>query len=172
MTTPDPPDIPVFPAGHGPVTADFNNWIQTPFIFCTNGIMLRVEQRSSQSISTTTFTTITFDTVLEDPYSGWGSGAHKWTAPFSGWYQITLGWSVRLTSTVAGAAINITGVVNEFSQVLNTSTTMGGAGCSFITSLLGGIDTVAGTAWSQFATTTDTTSAGRFPWMEITFVSQ
>ena len=50
-------------------------------------------------------TTIGFDTVAEDPYSGWDSGTFLWTPPagYSGWYQATL--TVR-TVTVA-ANVNL-----------------------------------------------------------------
>jgi hypothetical protein len=38
--------------------------------------------------------------------------------------------------------------------------------------MIGGLDFIQGQAWVSGASDTDVSSAGRFPWMEITFASQ
>jgi hypothetical protein len=172
MTYPPPP-VPVFPAGYGPLPADFNTWIQAPFGFLTAQTVLRVQQSAAQGpFSTTSFNTITFNTVLEDPFSGWNASSHKYVVPFTGWYEITLGYSISTINTITEGVIYITGTTQyELSEITNVSSTEGGGGASIILPLIGGEDYVQGQLWTSAASSIDVSAAGRLPWMEIVFVS-
>jgi len=170
-----PPQIPVFPAGFGPLPADFNNWVQATLGFCTAGLLLRAEQQAGggQAITASTFTSITYDTVLEDPYQGWDPVNHKYVVPYTGWYEITMGYSIVSASATIEAVPIISGTTRyELSELTCVSNTLGGAGASLVVPLIGGIDSVRGQAWSSANVTTDTTAAGRFPWLEVTYISQ
>jgi hypothetical protein len=174
-----PPLVPVFPAGYGPLPADFDTWVQDTFGFITAQVVFRAEQHTTQSLSSAAFTTITYDTILEDPYGGWSAtstssqAAHSWLAPFTGWYEITLNHSISTVTTVTEAVPYISATTQwEMSEVSCTSSTEGGTGASLLVSMVGGSDYVQGQAWSSAAASIDVSAAGRYPWMEITFISQ
>jgi hypothetical protein len=82
------PMTPAFEAGYGPLPADFDGWVQTPLSDLTGKVVFRAERTGSLSLSTNTPALVTFDSILEDPYSGWSAGSGSWTAPWSGWYAI------------------------------------------------------------------------------------
>lgn len=173
MTYP-PPSVPVFPAGYGPLPADFNTWIQAPFGFLTAQTVLRVQQSTGQGpFGTNTFNTITYDTVLEDPFSGWDSGSSKYTVPFTGWYEITLGHSISTINTITEAVPYITGTTQyEMVELSNVSSTEGGTSASILLPLIGGEDTIRGQLWTSAAASIDVSAPGRYPWLEVTFISQ
>lgn len=169
-----PPDIPVFPAGYAPLGTDMDNWVQTPFTFLTTGIMFRAERAASQSISATTFTVVQYDTVLEDPYGGWNSGSHEWVAPADGWYEITVTSMVSAVNGVLIGAIAITGTnpTYESTEIPIFTSAFGGGSAQALVYLVGGVDNVQGSVWCSVAATTPTTNEGRFPSMQISYVSQ
>ncbi len=92
MTTPDP-SVPDFLAGSGPQQSDMQSLWVNPAAFFQQRVIFRASQTAGVTNlpGAGTYTTIAYDTILEDPYSGWSSGAHNWTAPagYSGWYQAT-----------------------------------------------------------------------------------
>lgn len=165
-----PPLIPVFPAGYGPLPADFDTWVQGSFGFLTAQVVFRAEMRTTQTLNG--FTPILYDTILEDPYSGWNASSHVWTAPFSGWYEVTLGHSIATATVITEAVPEISGTTYEMSEVSATSSTEGGTGASLLASMVGGIDYVQGVAWTSASVSIDVSSAGRYPWLECTFLSQ
>jgi hypothetical protein len=72
--------------------ADFNTHIRDAFNFLAGPPRFRAVQNGIQSgIAQNTWTTIQMQSVLEDNYSGWTSGASNYyAAQQPGWYGITL----------------------------------------------------------------------------------
>jgi hypothetical protein len=168
-----PAPVPVFEAGYGPVPADFNTRIQASLGFATAGIFFRAEQHAAQAIPATTFTTITYDTTPEDPYSGWNATSHEWVAPWTGLYEITITTNIVTGAPVPECVLLVTGVTRyEISQGPGNS--LGASGCcgTLIVPLVGGTDYVQGQCWMSAAATLDTATPGRYSSMEITLVSQ
>jgi len=165
-----PPLIPVFPAGYGPLPADFDTWVQDSFGFLTAQVVFRAEQHTTQTLNG--FTPITYDTILEDPYSGWNAFTGEWLAPFSGWYEITLGHSIATATVITEAVPEISGTLYEMSEVTCTSSNEGGTSASLLASMVGGIDYVRGVAWTSASVSIDVSSEGRVPWIEVSFISQ
>jgi hypothetical protein len=168
-----PAEVPIFPAGYPALPADFNTWVQAPFAFLTALVVFRAEQHTGQSISASTHTTITYDTVLEDPYAGWSAANHRWTAPFTGWYSITATAEVGTPSGTMdlAAAISVSGIVRY--QLASTVVTINAAGTcvAFTAALVGGSDYVSGEIWTSAASTLNST-AGKYSALEITFISE
>lgn len=93
MPTFPSPAVPVFPAGFTPQAADFNGWWFNTASFLQTRVVFRALQNNTVTTlpSSHAAQVIQFDTVLEDPYSGWNSGTFLWQPPvgYSGWYHIT-----------------------------------------------------------------------------------
>jgi hypothetical protein len=178
VTTYSPPSVPVFPAGYGPQALDFYNWWYQTAGFLQTGVVFRASQATTATSlpDSGAATTIEFDTVAEDPYSGWDSGTYLWTPPagYSGWYQATLtvrtadvGTDVDLRALLAGTYdINLSTVMG--------ATTGGGCEGTFIVYLVGGQDTVGGAAeLLNSGSAVDTSIAsGRQSTLELVLVSQ
>jgi len=73
-----------------------------------NPPMLLVQQTVSQSVPSSTFTTITYTNVLYDNYSGYNSGTSFYTAPVNGWYRaaFTIQWAANATPARLGGIEN------------------------------------------------------------------
>ena len=170
MTLYSPPSIPVFPAGFSPQAPDMDNWIQDSFGFLTAQVVFRAEQHTTQTLNG--FTPISYDTILEDPWSGWNASSFVWLAPFSGWYEVTLGHSIATATVITEAVPEISGITYEMSEVTCTSSTEGGTSSSLLASMVGGIDYVQGVAWTSASVSIDVSAPGRYPWLECTFISQ
>jgi hypothetical protein len=175
--------VPVFAAGYDPQQADFTTWWQQPALFFQYGIVARV----SQTLSTTTLpssgnvTTIGFDTVLEDPYSGFNSTTAAWTPPmgYSGWYQVTL--TVFTSAPVANLVtlqpqLGGASTYARLQAIEGSSSTSRPAGCSaaFGVYLFGGASSVNGQCRLLNASVNSTTGtvAGVNSTMEITWLTQ
>lgn len=169
-----PPDpIPVFPAGYAPQDPDFTTWIQDTFGYLTAGTVFRAHQQVSggQTLSSGA-TVLSFDTVDEDPYSGWEAASDAWLAPWTGTYEITVCTSVAAQAVWLGSGLKISGGTVMTGQNLQTpSATVGGSVQTFTVQLTGGVDYIQAVALCSAAAATDTSSAGRYPSMEITYVS-
>jgi hypothetical protein len=100
---PPPPGGPVIPAGlavHGSqLTADLNQLITNPVLFAATGIFARLRQAAgTQTLTAGAATMVAYDTVDEDPYSGWSAtatatqAAWSWQPPAgcSGWFHVHL----------------------------------------------------------------------------------
>lgn len=172
------PSVPVFPAGYGPQALDFYNWWYQTAAFLQNKVVLRVSQTTTPTSlpDSGAATTIGFDTVAEDPYSGWDSGTHLWTPPagYSGWYQATLtvrtgdvGTDVDLRALLAGTYTNALATTM-------TAPTGGGVEGTFIVYLVGGQDTIGGAAeLLNSGSAVDTgLAAGGQSTFELVFISQ
>lgn len=177
-----PPAVPVFPAGYGPLDTDFDSWVQVPFTFLTDRITCRVNCQSSQNftsgVTSGASTIIHFDTVLEDSYSAWSNSNHRFTAPFSGWYQVTVFSSIQ----TAPVNLQVTVLVSGNSQFSTSAhqlegSTLGiiGGGCATATVYCDGVDDfIQGQTiiTGGVNVTNDVSSRGRYPRMEIVYVSQ
>lgn len=179
---PTPPPVnPVFPAGYGPLPADFETWIRRSFTYCCEQTVFRAEQQAGggQALTAAAFVPVQYDTVLEDPWEGWsatstgGQAAWSWLAPWTGLYRVTFRY---LTGAASGAyhnpAVGVSGLnpVFEAGGVLAPTAIGGGGEVSALVPLIGGTDYVQLLAWSAAAATTDTSTAGRRPSVEITAV--
>lgn len=181
MATYPPPVVPDILAGFGPQQADMAGlWVE-PASFFQNRIVARVSQTSTTTSlpSSGNATTVAFDTVIEDPYSGWSAGSFNWTPPagYSGWYQVTL--------TVIVSAPGATGVTLQLNLLYGGVSTgkisgclqpnaTGGCSGEFLIYLTGGQDAVAGQAAvknSGSAVSTKDTPAGQQSTMEIVWIS-
>lgn len=93
MTTPTP-QVPYYISGANPQQGDIYSLVTNPMSFYQQRMVLRVRQTVTGTSlpAAGTNTVIAFDTVDEDPYSGWSSGSHSWTPPagFSGWFAVTI----------------------------------------------------------------------------------
>jgi hypothetical protein len=179
-----PPPVPVFPAGYFPETADFTGWVQNPFSFLAGGVVFRGQQEVSggQALSGSSYTIIAYDTIPEDPYGGWSATvtasqpANSWLAPWTGSYEVTVYTSTASAAiwVASGALLSggaVTGVL-QGEAVLAPSGTFGGSCATFTVQLTGGADYIQGAAIVSAASSTVTSSPGRYPSMEITYVSE
>jgi hypothetical protein len=165
------PAIPVFIAGFAPQTADMNALIQSPFQFCTDSVNFRCEQTSGQAVAASTLTVITFNSVLEDPYSGYSSGTGAWTAPFSGNYEVLLTVGYGTVNGTCASSILVSGTTQyTLNEIATPSTNQGYSTCSFIVPMIGGLDFIQGQAFAS-ASTNLSTAVGLRPSMEIKFIS-
>jgi hypothetical protein len=171
-----PPAVPVFPAGYGPLPADFNGWVQAPLGFLTGQVVFRGAQTVTQSYTAGSNNVIRYDTVNEDPYAGWnGSPSWWWLAPYTGWYEIIVTVSLAATTNYAQAAIFVTGGTQQYisSEHQGPAGTFGGAGAYAIVALTGGVDYVQGIVMPVTSTVSNDVSApGRYPRLTISYLSQ
>lgn len=169
------PAVPQIPAGWGPLPADFTTWVTTPFTFLASKVMFRAEMHAAVPLSASAFTIIPLDAILEDPYSGWSAGAHQWNVPAGcgGYYEATLTAatvSQGAPPTSVGAAVWVDGA--QYAQVSlapgvdgNTSSASG----TVLLPLSAG-DYVQFYVFSTAAVNSSTT-AGRYPAMELAWIS-
>jgi hypothetical protein len=173
------PSVPDWIAGFGPQQSDMYSLWTSPAAFFQNRMVLRVSQAStSQNLpSSGALTTITFDTVLEDPYSGWNATSHSWTPPTGlfGWFQVTL--TVWVSSPGLGVVLEVgtltaTSVDSLALCDIICNSGQGGAEGTYFVYLNGGQDNVAGQAkvmGASGAVATDVT-AGQNSTMEIVWL--
>jgi hypothetical protein len=166
-----PPAIPQFAAGYPYLPSDFNNLVQAPLAFLTTGIFFRAEQHTAQPITATTFTVVAYDTITEDPYSGWNATFSRWLAPYTGWYQITVDDNITSTPDIL-AGVFITGTTRYDLAQQQPGLGAGGVSASVILPLVGGTDYVQSRVWVNPGATLDTNTPGRYSSMEISYVSQ
>lgn len=181
MTTPAP-GVPDFTAGYGPQQSDFQSWWVNAAAFFQQRVIFRALQSTTATSipDTGNPTTIGFDDVLEDPYSGWDDVHYTWTPPagYSGWYMVTL--QVFMAAAPGGTSITLSTYVEQNGGVTLfplASTTIAGAamgngGAQYVY-LTGGQDIVAGKAAIQNAAASLDTSvtAGQQSAIEIVWIS-
>jgi len=159
---PPPAGGPVIPAGlypHGSqLSADLNQLITNPILFTATGILARLRQASSaQTLSTSSATVIQFDTVDEDPYSGWSASATStqaawsWQPPAgcSGWYHVYVAVSLGTvpSDAVLRPVIVVTGTTQyAVETMLRPSSAPEIVGGSAWVYMLGGADYVQAAA--------------------------
>jgi hypothetical protein len=172
MTLYAPPAVPVFATGYDYQPAGLDALIQAPLGFQSQGIVFRAEQHTGQPFAGGgTWTTVGYDTVLEDPYSGW-DGTSKWTAPYTGWYEITVTNVITTLNAVIEAAVLQSGATRYELSCEAVAFALPGGTCGAVTlPMTGGADYVQGQIFSTAAGTFNTVD-GRYSSIEITFVSQ
>lgn len=172
-----PPAEPVFPAGYGPVTADMQAWAAQVLGYCANGIIFRAEQTTGQSLTGGTYAPLRYDSVLEDPFSGWsptatsGQAAWSWLAPWTGVFRVTVGWTTTGVAGTCDTAVGVTGVnpTQENGGSPSPAGLPGGNSASFDVSLIGGADYLQLLARCSANATTDAAGGvGLRPYVEIT----
>jgi hypothetical protein len=176
MTT---PSIPVLTAGSGPQQSAFQAWWTTASTFLVNRVVARVTQQSSTTSipSSGSAVVLTFDTVIEDPYSGWSASTHSWTPPagLSGWYQITLRAGVTGAASNTALALQVNTSYEDYANL--TCQPLAGGACPacavFYVYLTGAQDGVAGAAAikNSSSSLSTVTTTGLFPAMEIMWIS-
>lgn len=173
MTTWPAASVPLFPAGYGPFPADLTAWITDNFGFLAQGPLFRAVQTTGGGQALTSgFNVVAYNSVLEDPYSGWNATTHAWTAPVTGLYEVTICGCVNGASIWVGGAVQVSGGnAIQGSSDLSAAAVTGGGLASVLVPLTGGSDFVQGGFAVSAAATTDTSSAGRQPSMEISLVS-
>ncbi len=166
-----PPAIPVFPAGYGPVPGDFGNWVQSTLGFATQKICFRAHQSAAQTLTTGV---LTLDAVDEDPYSGWtAGGSNTWTAPFTGWYEVTVTVMSAAGSVWLSASMVVSGGTRfDGDSLLTTSGNTGGATASQYVAMIGGQDAVTPECHASGSFTTEVIVPGRTSSMEIVYLSE
>jgi hypothetical protein len=175
--------VPVFAAGYDPQQADFTTWWQNPALFFQYGIVARVSETITPTTlpSTGVATTIGFDTVAEDPYSGFNSTTAAWTPPagYSGWYQVTL--TVFSSAPVANLVtfqpqLAGSSTYTRLQAIEGSSATSRPVGCSatFGVYLFGGVSSVNGQCrvLNSASNVVTGTTAGQNSTMEITWLTQ
>lgn len=176
MPPPGVPAVPVFPAGYGPQAADFTGWVTTPFTFCSTKVVFRAQRQAALALGANVFTIVPWDTILEDPYSGWNAGTSTWAPPAgcSGWYEITMtafAANPANATTLLEAAVNLNGTLyQEMSAGWGVNGHAMGSCGSVILPLTGGFDALS---WPIFTSTAVNTvpTAGQYPTVEIAWIS-
>src|SRR6266704_4156222 len=86
-----PPDPVVWQAAQSPQAADFNTQVRDAINFTCAKTVFAAKQTIAQSIANNNIGVLTLDSVTEDTYSGWTSGAsNKYTAQADGLYLVTV----------------------------------------------------------------------------------
>jgi hypothetical protein len=179
MATWPPLQVPSFAAGLGPQASDMNTWWYSTAGFMQNRVVARLSQSvSAQSLpSSGANTTIQFDTVIEDPYSGWqGSPSYAWEPPagYSGWYQVTITIRTVALPTLVDLFAGLGGTYSDKLVSIQGAQDVGaGASARFAVYLVGGQDTVTAVCELLNSGSNENTSitAGRQSTMEITWLS-
>src|SRR5262249_40158527 len=131
--------------------------------------------RAHQSASLTlTSGVITLDVVDEDPYSGWtAGGSNQWTAPFTGWYEVTVTVMSAAAAVWLSASMTVTGGPRyDGGSVRCTSGNTGGATATQYVAMIGGQDFVTPRCNASGSFTTEVVVPGRCSAMEISFLSE
>jgi hypothetical protein len=181
LLLPPPPGGPQFEAGSKPhgnlATQDLDILIQQPLAFLTAGIFARVHQATAQTLTDAADNVIHYDTVDEDPYSGWsGSPNWRWAVPAgcSGWYHVRVGCSLATVpaNTELRPEVTVNGI-NQFSlqDPVSPSAPMLVTGSAYVY-LFGGVDYVQGTVHLTAGSNEPTSvTAGLQPMLELSWVS-
>lgn len=178
MVLPTDPQTPIFPAGYGPLPADFDGWVQTPLSFLTGKVVFRGELSTATTWTNSANTLIPFNTIDEDPYSGWSSGSHSWTCPAgcSGTYVVTMTVSAAPS---ADTTTSMRAVVDLNSNSLwtiaegQTSSSQNNLTCGSVpVQLYGGQDVLTFfTFWTSSANGAAVTTSGQRTTAEVTWFS-
>lgn len=169
------PVSPLFVAGSGPVPGTFDGQVQAPFAFLTSKVAFRAQLQGGQSLGAG-FNHLIYDTILEDPYSGWNAGTGLWTCPAgcSGWYDVSLtGFTGNLGSANAFVQLSLylNGTVyQQASEVWAVDGHQTGACAQVPVALTGGQDYIAGYLYTSVSSSTPTT-AGELCTIEVAWIS-
>lgn len=170
------PVVPYFQAGFAPLNSDFDQWIQAPNAFLASKVVFRAELTNALALINGD-TLIPFDSILEDPFSGWASGSSEWLCPagYTGTYDVALTISCQPQGPqpVLQARVGVNSAAQEFTvdkAWVPASSVPGIASGSCQVQLYGGTDSVQGYAHLS-ATGNAVTTAGQRCQMTITWTS-
>ena len=166
-------------AGQFPQAADFNKNIRDAFNFLSAKTVFSARQTVAQSIPNAAITVLTLDTLIEDTYSGWTSGAsNKYTAQQDGLYMITCCYYTtggNGAGAVAAAFLQLNGGSTYYEGEQHAIATIAGWGTSvsWLVPLRGGADYIQPCAYqsSGAALNTAVTALGSESSMEIEWAS-
>lgn len=186
MTTPAP-SVPDFLAGYGPQQSDMQSLWTNPAAFFQQRVIFRASQTTTATSlpASAAITTIGFDNIIEDPYSGWNASTHEWLSPLglSGWYQVTL--TVAIVGTGASGVVLVpsiqcsSGTAGNLAQgyplgeTVCSSSSESAVESTWYLYLVGGHDAVYGAASIQNSSSAVLTSltAGYNSSMEAVWIS-
>lgn len=171
--------IPFFPAGYGPSPGDMGGWIQGSFSAAAQPTLFRGLQTIAQALTGSAVNPLSIDDVLEDPTGGWSQvsvpgvqPAFSWLAPLTGWYEVTLTCSIAAASLWAGGAVLVSGGNPQYGEFANTdASSEGGCTASLIVPCYGQVDYIQAGPFVSANASTDVSAAGRYPALEIAYVS-
>lgn len=176
-----PPTLQAFPAGYGPVPADWIPWLTNPVTYLARRVVFRGIQTVAQPLTSgiNPGTVLSLDTILEDPYSGWqvaGQPANSWTPPFTGLYEVSVNLIVQsgaLAAAGAGVQVGVGSPGLQFSLGLENvgGLVLGGSSGSIQRPMTAGLDFVQAFGIVTAATNTLGGVAGRWSSMEIVWLS-
>ena len=165
--------VPSFPAGYGPVPTDFDSWVQAPLAALTSRVVFRAAKTNSQTLAAGN-NTIQFNSIIEDPFSGWNATTYTWTPPaaWSGTYIVRAG---IVTGGTAGGRIGVLiGLNGSALYTLDTTWTspsIANAACGEApVQLVGGQDQVSILGYSTVGVNVGT-PAGEQCTVEVTWYS-
>lgn len=121
------PAVPQVPAGWGPDQADMDYWVTDSFSFLAQPASFRAQLTSTEALSGGFLNLVEYNSVLEDPYSGWSAvttgsqPAWSWLCPAgcAGWYEASLSGfcgNQGGTSDLTAAALYLNGTVWQYSS--------------------------------------------------------
>jgi hypothetical protein len=174
VTTPSVPD---FLAGVGPQQSDMQSlWVNAATFYRTRVVFRATQTSTATTIPDTgAYTTIAFDTILEDPYSGWNATSHHWQAPagYSGWYLATACVFVVTAPVQSIIAINILGSAQVEPASAISCTGQAGVTCADYAFLAGGQDalTVQGALLNSSSSVTTSLNTGYTSTFEVLWIS-
>jgi len=153
-----------------------DNWVQAPFTWCTSKPVFRAQHQGTLTLTAATYVQIKYDTVLDDPYSGWNATAGTWTPPAqgTGWYEVTMtafGTNPASGTDSIQAALYLDGALYLRGIGWGVDGHATGITAGFPVPMAGGTDYVSAYIYSTVTTTT-TATAGQYPTMEIIWTSQ
>lgn len=171
--------IPFFPAGYGPSPGDMGSWIQGSFAALTVPALFRGEQTVAQALTAGMVNPLSIDTVLEDPTGGWSQvavagvqPAFSWLAPLTGWYEVTITCSITAAALWCAGAVEVSGGAPIYGELAQTDgSSEGGCTASFIVPCYGQVDYVQAGPYTDTNVNTDVSAPGRYPGIEIAYVS-
>jgi len=179
MTTPAI-SVPDFIAGYGPQQSDMTTLWSDPLAFFQARVVFRASQTSGATSlpSSGALTTIAFNNIIEDPYSGWNASTHKWEAPagFSGQYLATVNVWVAAPGatdvTLVGEVGLATGTSDPLVAVVLPNN-VSGISYSYYYYLVGGQDVLYAAAYIQNSSSAVSTSltAGENSTLEVMWIS-
>jgi hypothetical protein len=155
-------------------------WITTPFSFTGSSTVFRGQLQGAESLAAG-WTLAQLDTTLEDPWAGWSAvttgsqPAYSWLTPSgcSGWYEVSIGALANTpgSSALIGGAVYVDGALyQEVAMEWADATSTAGASGAIMVPLQGGFDYVQAYIYSSASTSTPAV-AGRYPSMEIAWIS-
>ena len=176
--------VPVFPAGYGPFASDAQALTGNTLGFTATMPVFRGIQQLPGGQATTggTFAPLalggTAGDILEDTYSGWShtatskQPANSYLVPYTGWYEVTVTVTCLAQAMWLSAGVQVSGGTIEYLGNVNTPAGLaGGCSASLIIPATGGIDYIQAGPLTSANATTDTIAAGRYPALEIAYVS-